>query len=94
MRRVDKLGIFVRDYVRESKGRHSRYLDDHLSDALKYLMFDLPLPRKYEDHPLKGKWQGYRECHLRPNLLLVYRKHEPNILTLYRLGSHSELGLG
>ena len=37
---------------------------------------DTPLPKEYSDHPLKGKYAGYRECHIRPDWLLVYQKNK------------------
>jgi mRNA interferase YafQ len=40
---------------------------------------------------LSGDWAGYRECHVKPNLLLIYRKVDQDTLRLARLGSHSEL---
>ena len=46
---------------------------------------------RYRDHDLSGDWAGYRECHIKPDLLLIYRKSDPDILRLARLGSHSEL---
>ncbi|GAA6811146.1 type II toxin-antitoxin system mRNA interferase toxin, HP0892 family [Helicobacter pylori] len=59
--------------------------------------FDLKLLYKVvenlaKDHPLKGALKDFRECHLKPNLLLVYQiKKQKNTLFLVRLGSHSEL---
>ncbi|HEX3661351.1 MAG TPA: type II toxin-antitoxin system YafQ family toxin [Acidobacteriaceae bacterium] len=38
-----------------------------------------------------GRWKGYRDCHIKPDLLLIYRKSEDNLLRLARLGSHSEI---
>jgi mRNA interferase YafQ len=49
------------------------------------------LPEKNHDHALTGAWVGYRECHIRPDLLLIYRKPDAITLRLARLGSHSEL---
>ena len=49
------------------------------------------LPGIYRDHPLAGDWAGYRECHLKPDLLIIYRKPNPETLRLARLGSHSDL---
>ncbi|ENY1010430.1 type II toxin-antitoxin system YafQ family toxin [Pseudomonas aeruginosa] len=43
------------------------------------------------DHDLSGDWAGYRECHIKPDLLLIYRKSDADTLRLARLGSHSEL---
>ena len=48
------------------------------------------LPAKYKDHDLIGNYKGFRECHIKPDLLLVYKK-EGEYLQLARLGSHSEL---
>ena len=50
------------------------------------------LDEKYCDHALKGNFAGFRECHIKPNLLLIYEKQD-DILVLYCLnvGSHSEL---
>lgn len=50
------------------------------------------LNEKYHDHPLAGKWKGSRECHIRPDLLLVYRIDEGVlVLLLIDMGSHSQL---
>ncbi len=48
------------------------------------------LHRKYRDHELTGNWINFRECHIKPDLLLIYRILN-NELQLARLGSHSEL---
>ncbi len=45
---------------------------------------------KYHDHLLVGNWKGHRECHIAPDVLLIYRVYE-NTLELLRFGSHSEL---
>ncbi|EMJ40702.1 addiction module toxin component, YafQ family [Helicobacter pylori GAMchJs114i] len=56
------------------------------------LATEQPLEPKYKDHPLKGALKDFRECHLKPDLLLVYQiKKQENTLFLVRLGSHSEL---
>ena len=56
-------------------------------------MADTPLPLKNRDHALKGEWKGFRDCHIRPDLVLIYRKFEPQMLELNRLGSLSERSL-
>ena len=51
-----------------------------------------PLPQKNKDHPLSGKWSGYRECHILPDWLLIYRVKEERLeLLLMRTGTHSDL---
>ncbi|MBL4743193.1 MAG: type II toxin-antitoxin system YafQ family toxin [Cycloclasticus sp.] len=48
------------------------------------------LGSKYTDHGLTGDWLGYRDCHVKPDLVLIY-KISLNVLKLARIGSHSEL---
>jgi len=54
---------------------------------------DIPLPANHKDHPLHGDWRGYRECHITPDWLLIYKKEDNGelILSLTRLNSHSNL---
>jgi mRNA interferase YafQ len=56
-------------------------------------MQDRALAAKYRDHALTGDWREFRDCHIRPDLVLIYRKSDPDTLQLVCLGSHSELGL-
>jgi mRNA interferase YafQ len=55
------------------------------------LVRDEVLPANMRDHALSGDWSGYRECHLKPDLLLIYGKPDADTLRLARLGSHSDL---
>jgi len=48
------------------------------------------LLEKYVDHPLSGSWANYRDCHIKPDLMLIY-KIGNSTLKLARIGSHSEL---
>ena len=57
------------------------------------LCLDQPLAAKYEDHPLSGDWINHRDCHIKPDLILIYHKPDQDTLRLVRLGSHSELSL-
>ena len=62
-------------------------------EALWKLANDEALPERFCDHALTGEWKDFRDCHIRPDLILMYRKSDVNRLQLVRLGSHSELGL-
>lgn len=93
MREIRYTARFKRDYRREKSGRHGKRLDSLLTEAVTLLAEDRPLPRRYVDHPLAGEWSDHRDCHLRPDLVLIYRKPDDTSLDLVRLGSHSELGL-
>jgi mRNA interferase YafQ len=92
MRTIEETTRFRRDYKREKKGVHGRSLDRLLESVVDMLARDAPLPRRFFDHPLGGDWQDFRDCHLRGDLVLIYRKiGDPS--QLVRLGSHTELGL-
>ena len=93
MRTIERTSRFKRDYKRESRGRHRTYLDAILASVVEALANDRPLERRHHDHALSGEWGDFRDCHLKPDLLLIYRKSGADILRLVRLGSHSELGL-
>jgi mRNA interferase YafQ len=56
------------------------------------LASDTPLPRRNFDQPPSGEWSDHRDCHIRPDLVLIDRKPDDDSLELVRLGSHSELG--
>ncbi|HEX3945168.1 MAG TPA: type II toxin-antitoxin system YafQ family toxin [Rhizomicrobium sp.] len=91
MRTISRTTQFKRDYKRESKGQFGETLESDLRAVLELLLSDAPLPPKHRDHPLSGQWKQFRDCHVRPDLVLVYRKPNASTLELVRLGSHSEL---
>ncbi len=93
MRAISYTHSFKRDYRREKSGVLGKKLDTLLRDAVNLLAADEPLPARYADHPLAGEWNDHRDCHIRPDLVLIYRKPDADNLELIRLGSHSELGL-
>lgn len=93
MRTIRRTAAFKRDYKREKKRRHRETLDDDLLKVVALLVSDQPLPESNRDHPLVGEWKDYRDCHLKPDLVLIYRKPDEQMLDLVRLGSHSDLGL-
>ena len=92
MRTIRYSNRFKRDYKREKAGRYGRTLDTELTEIVRLLSSDTPLPRRNFDHPLSGEWRDHRDCHVRPDLILIYRKSDNESLELVRLGSHSELG--
>lgn len=66
-------------------------LDEILMPVLEALAHDEPLAPRLCDHDLIGEWSSHRECHIKPDLLLIYQKPDTQTLRLVRLGSHSEL---
>lgn len=92
MRKIERTGQFKRDFKRELRGRHRGVLANDLSALVNDLANDIALAERFRDHSLTGEWKDFRDCHLRPDLVLIYRKTDDNRLQLVRLGSHSELG--
>lgn len=93
MRTIEHTGQFKRDYKREIEGRHRTTLVAELEAVLETLASDRPLGSRYRDHALVGEWRDHRDCHVKPDLVLIYRLPDADTLQLVRLGSHAELGL-
>lgn len=96
MRTIKLTSRFKKDLKRERKGRYRSTLEADLFDVMDILSSDAVLPEKYRDHALTGDWKDHRDCHIKPDLVLIYQKTDDDellILQLVRLGSHSELGL-
>ena len=89
MRRIEPTTAFRRAFKREKRGQH-RNLDQLVAEVVRLLAADATLPERNRDHALSGVWSGFRECHVRPDLLLIYAKAQ-GVLRLVRLGSHSAL---
>ena len=93
MRRIEWTSKFKKDYKREQSGRHRAVVDGELFTVIEMLANDVILELRYRDHQLSGNWKSHRDCHIKPDLVLIYEKPNDDVLVLERLGSHSELGL-
>lgn len=87
MREITLTSQFKRDYKKRSR---EKGLDVLLEQTVELLAAGKPLDTRFRDHPLKGGYAGCRECHLKPDLLLIYVQTIDE-LRLIRLGSHSDL---
>lgn len=87
--------IITNSFKRDLKKIEKRGYDIHLIDnVIDKLQNGETLDPKYRDHALKGNWQSFRECHILPDWLLIYKVVEDTlVLSLVRTGSHSDLGL-
>jgi mRNA interferase YafQ len=90
MRTIERSSKFKKDFKRIAKSLGSQTLDKLLTDALELLLNDRPLPTSYKDHELTNA-AGIRDCHLKPDLVLLYERPDDHTLRLIRLGSHSDL---
>lgn len=92
MRTIKWSTEFKKDYRRvKATPRHAQDVESLLAEVATLLAEDKPLPEGSRDHALVGNWKNYRECHIKPDLLLIYKTEEPDVLRFARLGSHSEL---
>jgi mRNA interferase YafQ len=87
MRKIEWTNAFKRDFKR------CGMFESRFIEALYKLANDEKLSDKFCDHDLSGDWKDHRDCHIKPDLILIYRKPTDQNLQLVRLGSHSELGL-
>lgn len=63
-----------------------------LKNVITLIQDGVTLPEKYLDHALSGNYKNYRECHIEPDWLLVYKiENDTLTLVLFRTGSHSDL---
>ena len=86
-------------YQKDRERAAKRGLDvSKLDEAIEALKSGEQMPRKYADHPLKGKWLGCRECHIggpKSSWILIYQRFAEKLLIyLVRAGSHTDLKVG
>ena len=87
--------VFSTQYKKDLKLARKRNLpENELNEVVFNLASDIPLDAKFHDHELTGNFRGFRECHIRPDWLLLYTKEdngELHILNLFRTGTHSDI---
>ena len=88
---LDFTTAFSKDLKRIKKRGYNLSL---MNEVVKLLQNGELLPEKYKDHALTGNWKGFRDCHIQPDWILVYRVyHNKLLLVLSRTGTHSDLDL-
>lgn len=90
MRKIERTKKFKGDFKSAIK---QKFFDKRLFEEIVFnLANDIPLDAQYRDHALHGKYEGTRECHIKPDWLLVYAKTKDGLrLILMRTGTHSDL---
>jgi mRNA interferase YafQ len=89
LRDIERTTKFKKDFKREM--RSDARVSNLLVAALELLVTDAALPERLRDHALSGDWDNCRDCHLKPDLVLIYEKVDDDLLRLVCSGSHSEL---
>jgi mRNA interferase YafQ len=92
MRVYDRSNLFKKDFKKAQKQTSPKRDMEELEKVMILLAEDKPLPPEKRDHNLVGPWKGYRECHVQPDFLLIYKKdNKENSIRFERVGTHSEL---
>lgn len=81
-------------FKRDLKKHHLALVSEAWTEISDCLLNAKPIPSKYLDHSLSGNWDAFRDCHVQPDLVLIYKIIQENqleIVELHRLNSHSEI---
>ena len=87
MRTIEQTTSFKKDFKQYYK---NEIIKERLNDILTKLLNNIQLDSKYKNHPLKGKYVGFYDCHILPDLILIYQLTDTKI-SLIRIGTHSNL---
>lgn len=88
MKDIVRTNQFKKDFKRISKQNIN--FKEAFIEVVQKLCDSETLPEKYQDHPLSGNYFGYRDCHIKPDLVLIYKTTD-NSIFLVRIGSHSDV---
>lgn len=89
MKELHETAKFKRD-LKKIQRIATEKVKQNLAEAIELLVNESALPPAFKDHGLTGNWEGFRDCHISPNLLLIYKATSTTVY-LTRLASHSEL---
>jgi mRNA interferase YafQ len=91
MRTIESATLFRKELKKLKSNPDHSNIDGLIEPVLELLATDKPLPIKNRDHALTGSYKGFRDCHIKPDVVLIYSKPDMNTLWLARIGTHSEL---
>ena len=89
---IERTKQFKKDYKKVTKRSDGEKIKSELMHILKLLIKKEPLPSKNRDYGLTGQLKGFRDCHLKPDVILIYKVNK-KLLQLLRMAWHSELGI-
>lgn len=82
--------IYTKPFLRDAKKHYSTLITPRWAEVVLCLYQNDTLPEKFKDHALTGNWQGFRDCHVKPDLLLIYKIND-DVVEFHRLNTHAEL---
>ncbi len=85
--------VFSSKFKRDLKKHYAELVSVAWSEVFYCLLNDIKLAEKYRDHALTGNLVGFRDCHIKPDLVLIYEKPDDSTLVLIRIGTHSQLAI-
>lgn len=83
--------VVLNSFKRNSKKHYLQLVSLEWAEVFNCLVYRKPLPAKYKDHALTGNLHLYRDCHIKPDLVLLYRLPDDDTLELHYLDTHSEV---
>jgi mRNA interferase YafQ len=87
VRSIARTNRFKKEYQRHIAGTR---MESEFAELVRLLATDATLPPAFRDHPLRGSPSGFRDCHLRGDMVVIYQT-TPDLVKFVRIGSHSEL---
>ena len=83
--------VYYTQFKRDMKRLHLRGYDmEKLKEAMQLLIVEEPLPERYKDHALRGEWRLFRDLHVEPDWLLIYKIDGADCI-FARTGTHADL---
>lgn len=80
----------AKSFKKDLKKHYSALIGEEWTEIASCLLNGIPLPEKYRDHALTGNWKGFRDCHVKSDLVLIYRIVDDTV-ELHYLDTHSEI---
>ncbi|MDO5059268.1 MAG: type II toxin-antitoxin system YafQ family toxin [Neisseria sp.] len=80
----------AKSFKKDLKKYYLELVGEAWTEVSSCLLYGHSMPEKYRDHALTGNWKDFRDCHIKPDLVLIYRIVD-DVVELHYLDSHSEI---
>lgn len=82
--------LLVKSFKKDLRKHYLSLASEAWVEVSSCLLNAIPIPEKYQDHSLQGDKNGFRDCHIKPDLVLIY-KIVDDVVELHQLDTHSEI---